>query len=315
MDQVREVMRLRHYSIRTEQAYCDWIRRYVHFHKMRSRADLGEAESKIELFLSDLAVNGQVAASTQNQAFNALLFLYREVLHQPFENVQAVRADRPVRVPVVLTVEEVKQVMAAMTGTPQLVVKLLYGSGLRLLEALRLRVQDLDFGMKQVTVRDGKGAKDRYTVLAEGAIPALKEHLVYVERIHQQDLRQGYGAVYLPGALERKFPNAALEWRWQYVFPARDVSTDPRSGEVRRHHIDEATVQKAIKVAAARTGIVKRVTSHIFRHSFATHALRRGADIRTIQELLGHEDVSTTMIYTHVLRQGGCGMKSPLDCL
>jgi integron integrase len=267
MDQVKEVMRVKHYAIRTEQCYCDWIRRYVRFHNMQSRADLGGAESKIELFLSDLAVNGHVAASTQNQAFNALLFHYREVLHQPFENVQAVRADRPVRVPVVLTVEEAKLAISAMTGTPQLVVKLLYGSGLRLLEALRLRVQDLDFGMKQVTVRDGKGAKDRYTVLAEAAIPALKEHLVHVERIHQEDLRGGFGSVYLPGALDRKYPAAAREWRWQYVFPARGVSKDPRSGQVRRHHVDEATIQKAIKVAADRMGIVKRVSSHIFRQN------------------------------------------------
>jgi site-specific recombinase XerD len=181
-------------------------------------------------------------------------------------------------------------------------------------EVMRVK-QDLDFGMKQLTVRDGKGAKDRYTVLAEGAIPGLKEHLVHVQRIHQEDLRAGFGAVYLPGGLERKYPGAAREWRWQYVFPARAVSKDPRSGQIRRHHVDEATIQKAIKVAADRMGILKRVSSHVFRHSFATHALQRGADIRTIQELLGHEDVSTTMIYTHVLRQGGSGMKSPLDCL
>ncbi|MCX6923982.1 MAG: integron integrase [Verrucomicrobia bacterium] len=315
LDQVREIMRLRHYSIRTEQSYCDWIRRYVCFHRMRLRAELSPGEAKVEQFLSDLAVNGHVAAATQNQAFNALLFLYREVLHEPFENVQAVRARHPIRVPTVLTPEEVKRVIEAMTGTPQLVAKILYGSGLRLLEGLRLRVHDLDFEMKQLTVRDGKGAKDRFTVLAEGVIPPLREHLTCVRLTHQEDLAAGYGAVYLPGALDRKYPKAAREWGWQYVFPARDLSTDPRSGVTRRHHLDEATINKAIKAAVARLGIAKRASSHTLRHSFATHALQRGADIRTIQELLGHNDVSTTMIYTHVLRQGGSGMKSPLDCL
>jgi integron integrase len=315
LDQVREVMRVRHYAIRTEQAYCDWIRRFIRFHGMHSRSELFPAEGKIEMFLSDLAVNGHVAASTQNQAFNALLFLYREVLHQPFENVQAVRADRPLRVPVVLTPEEVKRVLAGMSGTPLLVAKLLYGSGLRLLEALRLRVQDLDFQMSQITVRDAKGAKDRYTVLPERVVPGLREHLEHVCLKHQVDLGEGYGSVYLPGALERKYPKAAREWCWQYVFPARDRSADPRSGTLRRHHLDEGTIQKAIRSAVVRTGITKRASSHTFRHSFATHALQRGADIRTIQELLGHNDVSTTMIYTHVLRQGGSGMRSPLDCL
>ena len=316
MDQVREVMRLKHYSLRTERSYCDWIRRYIHFHKMRLREQLmEEPKAKIELFLSDLAVNGKVAAATQNQAFNALLFLYGQVLHLSLENIQAVRADRPVRVPVVLTVNEVRQVFQAMTGTPQIVVKLLYGSGLRLMEALRLRVQDLDLEMKQVTVRDGKGAKDRYTTLAETLIPALREHLQRVQLIHGEDLARGGGSVYLPGALERKYPNAAREWRWQYVFPARDLSKDPRSGQIRRHHLDEATINKAIKTAVARLGIQKNVSSHTFRHSFATHGLQNGADIRTIQELLGHADVSTTMIYTHVMGQGGCGMKSPLDAL
>jgi len=315
LDQVREIMRLRHYSIRTEQSYCDWIRRYIKFHGMQSREELTPGTSKVELFLSDLAVRGQVAASTQNQAFNALLFLYREVLKEPFDNIQAVRAKRPVRVPVVLTPEEVRQVIEVMSGTPQLVVKLLYGSGLRLMEGLRLRVQELDFEMKQLTVRDGKGAKDRFTVLSERLIPLLREHLERVRLTHQEDLRQGFGSVYLPGALDRKYPKAAREWGWQYVFPARDLSIDPRSGVTRRHHLDEATINKAIKAAVIRVGINKRVSSHTFRHSFATHALQRGADIRTIQELLGHNDVSTTMIYTHVLRQGGSGMKSPLDCL
>jgi integron integrase len=313
MDQVREVLRLKHYSLRTERSYCDWIRRYVKFHGMRCPEDLTGGREKVELFLSDLALRGGVAASTQNQAFSALLFLYREVLHQPLDGVQAVRANRPVRVPVVLTPEEAKRAIAGMSGPPQLVVKMIYGSGLRLMEALRLRIQDLDFEMRQVTVRDGKGAKDRYTVLPESLIPTLREHLAGVQLTHEQDLREGFGAVFLPGALDRKYPAAARQWGWQYVFPARGRSLDPRANVFRRHHLDEATVNKAIKAAIGRARIVKRASSHTFRHSFATHLLQRGTDIRTIQELLGHNDVSTTMIYTHVLRQGGLGVRSPLD--
>ncbi|HYG21285.1 MAG TPA: integron integrase [Verrucomicrobiae bacterium] len=314
LDQVREVLRLLHYSLSTERSYCDWIRRYVRFHKMRSRDELlSTSEAKIELFLSNLAVDGNVSASTQNQAFNALLFLYREVLHVEVKGINALRADKPVRMPVVLTVDEVRAVIPVLTGTPQLVVKMIYGSGLRQMEALRLRVKDIDYAMKQVTVRDGKGAKDRFTVLAKGVIPPLQEHLQWVKAIHEEDLKHGLGAVYLPGALERKYPNAAYSWGWQYVFPAKSISVDPRSGKSRRHHIDEATIHRAIKAAVRRVGITKRVSSHTFRHSFATHALQRGADIRTIQQLLGHEDVSTTMIYTHVLQHGGCGMPSPLD--
>jgi integron integrase len=315
LDQMREVMRLKHYSIRTERSYCDWVRRYVKFHKMRSRDEMFPAEPKMEAFLSDLAVAGKVAVSTQNQAFNALLFLYREILHAQIGNIDSVRARRPVRVPTVLSPEEARQVIAAMSGPPQLVVKLFYGGGLRLLEALRLRVQDVDFGIKQLTVRDGKGSKDRYTVLAESVIPALKEHLARVKLRHQEDLAAGNGAVYLPGALARKYPGAPVEWCWQYVFPARDLSTDPRTGITRRHHVDETSVHRAIQIAVRRAGIAKHVSSHTFRHSFATHLLQRGSDIRTIQQLLGHNDVSTTMIYTHVMKQGGTGTKSPLDCL
>jgi integron integrase len=315
LDQMREVMRLKHYSIRTERTYCDWVRRYVQFHQMKSREAMLPAEPKIEAFLSSLAVEGKVAVSTQNQAFNALLFVYREVLHVQVGQIDSVRATRPARVPTVLTPEEARQVITAMAGIPQLVVKLIYGGGLRLLEALRLRVHDVDFEMKQLTVRDGKGAKDRYTVLAGSVIPALKEHLDRVKLTHQEDLANGYGAVYLPGALDRKYPNAPREWGWQYVFPGRDLSTDPRTGITRRHHLEEASVHRAIKIAAGRTGMVKHVSSHTFRHSFATHLLQRGSDIRTIQELLGHNDVSTTMIYTHVVQQGGTGTKSPLDLL
>jgi integron integrase len=302
LDQVTEVMRLKHYSLRTERSYRDWIRRFVKFHGMRSREELHPGGEKVEEFLSDLAVRGGVAPATQNQAFNALLFLYREVLHSPLEAVSAVRADRPARVPVVLTPEEVKQVIAGMAGAPQLVVKLIYGGGLRLMEALRLRVHDLDFGMKQLTVRDGKGAKDRYTVLPESLLPTLREHLEAVRQIHAQDLQDGFGAVHLPGALDRKYPTAAKEWGWQYVFPARGRSTDPRSGAVRRHHLDEATVNKAIKASIKRAGIVKRVSSHTFRHSFATHLLQRGTDIRTIQELLGHSPREITKNANLLLR-------------
>ena len=305
---------LKHLSVQTEKTYVHWVKRYGAFLQAAKLPPDQPSETNMEALLNRLA-RTSAAAATRNQAFNALLFLYREILHQELGGIQSVRADRPVRVPTVLTPEEVKQVLVAMSGDPQLVVKLLYGSGLRLLEALRLRVQDLDFEMKQLTVRDGKGAKDRYTVLAEGVVPPLREHLEQVRLTHEEDLRGGYGAVYLPGALDRKYPKAAREWGWQYVFPARNLSKDPRSGVIRRHHLDEGTINKAIKAAVVRVGLAKRVSSHTFRHSFATHALQRGADIRTIQELLGHNDVSTTMIYTHVLRQGGAGMKSPLDVL
>jgi integron integrase len=315
LDQIREVMRLKHYSIRTERSYADWVRRYVRFHGMRSREEMFPPEPKMEAFLSDLAVNGKVAVSTQNQAFNALLFVYREVLHAQVGNIESVRATRPARVPTVLTRQEVQQVIGLMSGTPQLVVKLLYGGGLRLLEGLRLRVHDVDFQMRQLTVRDGKGARDRYTVLPQKVVPPLQEHLQRVKALHDEDLQKGYGAVYLPGALERKYPGAPRQWGWQYVFPARDLSTDPRTGITRRHHLDEAAVQKAIKAAVARSGIAKHVSSHTFRHSFATHLLQRGSDIRTIQDLLGHNDVSTTMIYTHVVKQGGHGVASPFDDL
>ena len=311
LDQVREVLRLRHYAIRTEQCYGDWIRRYVKFHGMRSRAELLPGAGKVERFLSESAVNGNVSACTQNEAFNALLFLDREILQQPFEKVEAVRGNRPVRVSVVLTVEEARQVITALTGAPQLVVKMLYGSGLRLLETLRLRVQDVDFEMKQLTIPDGKGAKDRFTVLAQTVVAPLREHLERVKLIHQEDLRAGSGAVCLPWALERKYQGAAKAWNWQYVFPARGLSQDPRSGRIQRHHLDEATIQKTIRSAVARLGLTKRASSDTFRHSFATRALQRGADLRTIEELLGHNDVSTTMIYTHVLRQGGRGEVEP----
>ena len=314
--QVRNVLRLHHYSIHTERSYVDWIKRYIYFHHMRCREDLADGERRIEAFLTDLAVRGKVAASTQNQAMNALVFLYRKVLEKPLDEViDAVRAERKVNVPVVLTREEVSRVIAVMEGAPQLIVKFLYGSGLRILEAVRLRVKDVDFAMKQVTVRSGKGEKDRFTTLSASLIPLLQDHLRRVKGFHEKDLAEGHGAVYLPYALERKYPGAAKDWRWQYLFPAREVSTDPRSGVVRRHHVDPAVVNKAIKVAVRRAALTKVISAHTFRHSFATHLLQRGTDIRTIQELLGHSDIATTMIYTHVLQQGGQGVPSPLDDL
>jgi integron integrase len=316
LEQVRNVMRLHHYSIHTERTYIEWIRRFVHFHHMQNREDLAGGEAKIEAFLTDLAVKGNVAAATQNQAMNALVFLYRKVLESPLDDkIDAIRAERKVNVPVVMTREEVRKAIALTDGVPQLIVKMLYGSGLRVLEAVRLRVKDLDFAMKQVTVRSGKGEKDRFTTLSASLVPLLENHLRTVKMLHEQDLAAGNGSVYLPYALDRKYPNAAREWGWQYVFPARDVSSDPRSGVVRRHHVDPAVVNKAIKVAVRKAGLTKVVSAHSFRHSFATHLLQRGTDIRTIQELLGHNDVATTMIYTHVLQQGGQGVPSPLDDL
>jgi integron integrase len=292
---------------------------------MKARSDLANGQEKVERFLTDLAVRGNVASATQNQAFHALRFLYGQVLEQPVQGVNAVRAKRPPRVPVVLTVAEARQVIGLMSGPTQLVVKLMYGSGLRLMEALRLRVQEVDFKMLEVVVREGKGFQDRLTPLAVSMVAALQEHLVRVRAQFEADQQKGLAGVWLPGALDRKWPDAGKEWGWQWVFPSQRISEDPRGDAARgdarptaeevkrRHHVDPATVDKAIKVAVAKAGMSKRVSSHTFRHSFATHLLQRGTDIRTIQDLLGHKDVATTMIYTHVLRQGGLGVRSPLD--
>jgi len=311
LDRVRDAIRLKHYSIRTETAYVDWIRRYILFHDKRHPNDMGAPE--VEAFLTHLAVHEHVAASTQNQAYSALLFLYREVLHQDLGPINALRAQKPKRLPTVLTKDEVQRVLSHLSGTHQLMARLLYGSGLRLMECLRLRVKDLDFDYHTITVRDGKGEKDRVTILPESLIAPLQEHLQHVRRLHQEDLAQGYGAVYLPYALERKYPNASREWIWQYVFPSDRLSVDPRSASVRRHHVDESGLQRAVRGAARQAGIHKRVTPHTLRHSFATHLLEAGYDIRTVQELLGHKDVRTTMIYTHVLQRGGLAVRSPLD--
>ena len=319
MEEVRGVMRRLHYSIHTERSYCDWIGRFVRFHKMRSREQLLAAgASEVECFLSHLAEDRKVAASTQNQAMNALVFLYKRVLERPLEGrIDAARATKAPRVPVVLTREEVSRVLPLIEGQAGLIVGLLYGSGLRITEAVRLRVLDLDFGYNQITVRNGKGNKDRVTTFAAKLADPLQEHLAKVREIHDRDLAEGFGEVYLPYALAKQRPNAAREWRWQYVFPAATRALDPRSeeGRIRRHHADQSVVNKAIKKAMAFTGINKRVSAHTFRHSFATHLLERGTDIRTIQALLGHKDVETTMIYTHVLNQGAQGVPSPLDDL
>ncbi|MCP5420141.1 MAG: integron integrase [Gammaproteobacteria bacterium] len=314
LDQVRSKIRLKHYSIRTEQAYVDWIRRFVLFHEKRHPAEMGARE--VESFLTHLAVNGKVAASTQNQARSALLFLYKEVLGQELpwlENVA--QAKRPQRLPVVLTHSEVKAILDRLRGIHWLLASLLYGTGMRLMEGLRLRVKDVDFERREVLVREGKGGKDRVTPLPVRLAEPLQVHLTHVRTLHEKDLQAGYGAVYLPNALERKYPNANREWGWQYVFPSRQLSVDPRSGVTRRHHADEKGVQRAMQQAVRDVDLRKPATPHTLRHSFATHLLMAGYDIRTVQELLGHSDVSTTMIYTHVLNRGGQGVVSPLDLI
>jgi len=298
--------------VRTERAYVGWIRRFVLASGKRHPRDLGAHE--IEKFLTDLAVRGNVAASTQNQALSALLFLYREVLGLDLPWMEGVtRAKRPQRLPVVLSRAEVERLLTMIDGELWLMAALLYGTGMRLMECMRLRVKDIDFERRQITVRDGKGAKDRQVPLPDSARDRMKSAVERVRILHEQDLVAGNGTVWLPHALSRKYPNAEREFAWQYVFPARSMSIDPRSGARRRHHVDEAVLQRAIKVARTRAGIDKPVTPHVLRHSFATHLLEFGADLRTIQALLGHKDVATTQIYTHVLNRGAGGVLSPLD--
>jgi integron integrase len=312
LDQVRDTLRLKHYAYSTEESYVQWIRRFILFHNKCHPKDMGEAE--VEAFLTHLAVDGNVTASTQNQALSALLFLYRYVLKQPLnESIEAVRARQSKHLPTVLTIDEVQRLLQCLEGLPQLLAKLLYGSGMRVKEGLRLRVKDIDFSQAQIIVRDTKGNRDRITILPQSIIHLLQAHLVQVKQWHQDDLAQGYGTVYLPYALARKYPNAEREWIWQYVFPARQRSTDPRSGKVQRHHLDDGLLQRSLKKAAHQAQIPKKVTCHTLRHSFATHLLEHGYDIRTVQELLGHKDVKTTMIYTHVMNRGGLGVRSPLD--
>ncbi len=314
LDQVREAIRTRHYSGRTEEAYVGWIKWYILFNGKRHPADMGEVE--IGRFLSSLAVDAKVAASTQNQALSALLFLYKDVLSRDLAWLDAVvRAKGPMRLPVVLTPDEVKAVLGRMQGVPKLMAALLYGSGLRLLECARLRIKDVDFGRGEVVVRGGKGDKDRVTMLPATLKLAIARHLDRVRRLHELDLARGAGWVELPGALGRKYRNAGREWGWQWVFPATRHYVDVATGQRRRHHLHESVLQRAFKEAVRRSGIAKPATCHSLRHSFATHLLESGYDIRTVQELLGHRDVSTTMIYTHVLNRGGRGVRSPMDTL
>ena len=311
--QVREALRARHYSRRTEEAYVGWVRRYVKFHRLRHPAELGAEE--IRGFLTALATQAELSASSQTQALSALLFLYRRVLHRPPGDLgDLVRARRPGRLPVVLTREEVRLLLDRLEGVSRVVCVLLYGSGLRLLEALQLRVKDVDFAGGEIRVRRAKGARDRVTVLPGALTVELERHLERVRRVHQRDLARGAGRAPLPEAFERKSPSAAKDWGWQYVFPASRLYQHP-SGDSRRHHLHESVVQRAVRSAAQAAGIAKRVTCHSLRHSFATHLLQDGYDIRTVQELLGHRDVATTMIYTHVLNRGGLGVRSPADRL
>jgi integron integrase len=314
LDQVRDTLRTLHYSIRTEDAYLMWIKKFILFHDKRHPLVMGEAE--VEQFLTHLAVERNVAASTQNQAFCALLFLYKVVLERPLEKIEdVVRAKRPERLPVVLTREEVRALMTNLKGVARLMAGLLSGSGLRVMECVRLRVKDVDFGQHHLIVRDGKGQKDRVGLLPRALHGPLKDQIQGVEAQHVEDLAEGFGRAYLPWALERKYPNADRELAWHYLFPAARRGVDPRSGIVRRHHLAESALQKAVSRAVRAAGIPKPATCHSLRHSFATHLLEAGSDIRTVQELLGHRDVSTTMIYTHVLNQGPMGVRSPIDLL
>jgi len=314
LDQMRAKLRTRHYSYRTEQSYVAWATRYIRFHGLTHPAELEAVQ--IEAFLNHLAVDRKVSASTQNQALSALVFLYREVLGASFPDLDnLVRARRPLRIPVVLSREEVRAVLARIPATKSLMARLLYGSGLRVMECARLRLKDVDLERGELRVRDGKGARDRVAPLARSLHDALAAQIDRVGRIHRGDLAEGYGSVELPSALARKFPNAERETGWQYLFPASRLGADRRTGEVRRHHLAESALQRAVRRAVRDAGIRKPASCHTFRHSFATHLLEDGYDIRTVQELLGHSSVKTTMIYTHVLNRGGRAVRSPLDTL
>jgi len=314
LDQFREALRSRHYSRRTEQTYCQWVKRFIYFHKMRHPAEMGEPE--INAFLTHLAVRKKVSASTQNQALCSVLFLYRYILNREIGDLgQVIRARKPKRLPVVMTREEVKAVIIRLKDDKKLMVLLMYGTGLRLMECLRLRVQDIDFGRNEITIRDGKGEKDRRTMLPESIKKSLQDHLLKVKAIHNKDLAEDWGRVLMPNALDRKYPNAPAEWIWQWVFPQEKRWRNSKTGQEGRHHLDVSILQKAFKQAVGKAGITKKATCHTLRHSFATHLLEDGYDIRTVQELLGHKDVRTTMVYTHVLHRGGLGVRSPVDTL
>ncbi len=312
LEQVSEAIRRKHYSPRTEETYVHWIKRFILFHDKRHPKDMGAAE--VAAFLTHLAVQEKVAASTQNQAYSALLFLYRHVLNQPLDMpLDAVRAKKPEHLPTVLSRDEVRCILDKMSGVPKLMTQLLYGTGMRVSECVQLRVKDIDFDQREIIVRDAKGMQDRVTMLPESLIAPLREHLAHVKLVHERDLARGYGAAPLPFALTRKYPNAEREWGWQFVFPSNRLAKDPETGVVHRWNTSESTVQKAIRQAAQAAGVAKPVGPHTFRHSFATHLLEAGYDIRTVQELLGHKDVKTTMIYTHVLNRGPKAVRSPLD--
>jgi len=314
LDQLREALRSRHYSRRTEQTYGMWVKRFIYFHNVRHPAEMAEPE--INAFLTHLAVKEKVSASTQNQALSALLFLYRHVLGREIGDLgEVIRARKPKRLPVVMAREEVKAVLGHLESDKRLMASLMYGAGLRLMECLRLRVQDIDFARNEITVRDGKGAKDRITIFPESLKSLLQDHLKKVKAIYEQDLAEGWGRVQMPNALDRKYPNAPAEWRWQWVFPQGKRWKNRKTRQEGRHHIHETILQRAVKEAVRKAEVVKHVGCHTFRHSFATHLLEAGYDIRTIQELLGHKDVNTTMIYTHVLNKGGHGVRSPVDGL
>jgi integron integrase len=314
LDRLAEALRARHYSPRTEQAYRHWVKRFIFFHNVRHPAEMAEPE--INGFLTHLAVREKVSASTQTQALSALLFIYRHVLGREIGNLgEVIRARKPRRLPVVLTREEVKAVLDRLPGDKRIMAGLMYGAGLRLMECLQLRVQEIDFDRDQIIVWDGKGAKDRRTMLPVTLKPALEEHLRQVRAMHEQDLAEGFGRVQMPDALDRKFPNAGREWGWQWVFPQEHRWKNTRTGDQGRHHTHETIIQRAVKHAIREARIVKHAGCHTFRHSFATHLLEGGYDIRSIQELLGHKDVATTMIYTHVLNKGGHGVRSPVDAL
>lgn len=316
IEEMKRSIRLKHYSLSTERSYLDWAKRFFRYVCETKGDETAFAADDIKQYLSHLAIKRRVSASTQNQAFNSLLFLFRDVLGQDVGNLgDTVRAKRGTRLPVVLTTDEVKALFSGMSGTSLLIAQMLYGSGLRLMELARLRVKDIDFGMQVITVRSGKGDKDRTTVLPESVRDRLREHVEKVKALHEKDLASGHGEVYLPEALERKYPRAGKEWGWQYVFPSSRLSVDPRSGKIRRHHISEDIVQTAIANAVKKGGIVKHVSVHTLRHSFATHLLQSGVNIREIQDLLGHKNVETTMIYTHVLRDMTHAPQSPLDAL
>jgi integron integrase len=312
LDQMKDIIRAKHYSSRTEETYVDWAKRFILFHDKRHPSEMGEKE--IQEYITYLATELNLAASSQNQALSAIIFLYRHVLKVEIDFPQkSIRAKKSEHLPTVLSKVEAISVIDQMSGVTKLMTQILYGSGLRLMECLRLRVKDIDFQNRQIIVRDGKGEKDRVTPLPETLVALLQQHLSETYRLHKKDLDEGFGEVYLPYALARKAPNAAKEWFWQYIFPAGQRSIEPVTNKIRRHHIDETTLQRAIKEAARKAKITKPVSPHTFRHSFATHLLQNGYDIRTVQELLGHKDVKTTMIYTHVLQRGGLAVRSPLD--